>query len=89
MLPQAPATSGADRGGKHMSEDLTNDQIALLCRIGESDLAIVTEDKRPDLQWLLSAGYAEPAQGDPGSDFRLTAKAHEFLEKRGVGLNES
>ena len=72
-----------------MSEQLTDDQIALLCRIGESDLAAVTEDKKRDLEWLVSGGYAEPAVGDPGSAFRLTAKAHEFLEKRGVGLNEA
>jgi hypothetical protein len=28
-----------------MSEDLTVDQIALLCEIGESDLPKLTEDK--------------------------------------------
>jgi hypothetical protein len=84
-----PVLSSGKAGGEKMSEHLTDDQIALLCRIGESDLAIVPENKRRDLEWLLSAGYAEPTEGDPGSDFRLTAKAHEFLEKRGVGLNEA
>ena len=80
---------GPNVEGEKTSEQMTDDQIALLCKIGESDLVVVPENRRRDLQWLLSAGYAVPTQGDPGSGYRLTAKAHEFLEKRGVGLNEA
>ena len=69
--------------------DLTNDQIALLCKIGESDLADPTEDQKRVIEGLISAGYAEPTEGDPGSGFKLTAKATTFLSERGVGLNES
>ena len=72
-----------------MSEDLTVDQIALLCEIGESDLPKLTEDKKRDLEGLISRGYAEPTESHSGSAFRLTAKALAFLGERGAGLNEA
>ena len=72
-----------------MSEELTDDQIALLCEIGESDLPKLTEDKKRDLERLISGGYAEPAESHSGSAFRLTAKALTFLGERGAGLNEA
>ena len=72
-----------------MSEDLTDNQIALLCAIGEFDLSKLTEDKKRDLARLISEGYAEPTESHPGSAFRLTAKALAFLGERGVGLNEA
>ena len=72
-----------------MSEDLTNDQIALLCKIGEFDLSKLTEDKKRDLELLISGGYAEPTESHPGSAFKLTAKALAFLGERGAGLNEA
>ena len=37
-----------------MSEDLTDDQSALLCSIGEFDLSRLTEDKKRDLERLIS-----------------------------------
>ena len=69
--------------------ELTNDQIALLCKIGEADPTAVTEHTHRDLEWLISAGYVKPVKSRLGSDFSLTAKAVEFLEERGVGLNEA
>ena len=71
-----------------MSEDLTNDQIAVLCAVGEDDREHLTHDRKHDLEWLISAGYAEPEESTSGSGFKLTAKAIKFLGKRGVGLNE-
>ena len=72
-----------------MSEDLTNDQIRLLCDIGERDVPNLTEDKKRDLERLISWGNAERTESLPGRCFRLTAKAYEFLGERGVGLNEA
>jgi hypothetical protein len=72
-----------------MSEDLTDDQIALLCRIGEFGLPKLTEDKKRDLERLISGGYAEPTESHSGSAFGLTAKALAFLGERGAGLNEA
>ena len=72
-----------------MSEaDLTNDQIALLCDIGEADQAHVAKGKERDLERLLSGGYAERRENPMGGALRLTAKGLEFLGERGVGLNE-
>jgi hypothetical protein len=68
-----------------MAEDLTDDQIAVLCAIGESDMPDLAEGKERDLERLISAGYAEHS----GSAVRLTAKGLEFLGKRGAGLNEA
>jgi len=72
-----------------MSDDLTDDEISLLCAIGEANPLELTADKKRDLERLISGGYAEPAESRPGSTFRLTAKAIEFLGKRGAGLNEA
>jgi len=72
-----------------MSDDLTNDQIALLCEIGEHGMFKAIDDKGPDLQRLLSGGYVEPKDGGSGTVLQLTAKAIEFLGARGAGLNEA
>ena len=72
-----------------MSDDLTNDQIALLCEIGEHGLFKAMADDGRDLQRLLSGGYVEPREGHSGSALQLTAKAIEFLSVRGAGLNEA
>jgi hypothetical protein len=71
-----------------MPDDLTDDQISMLFDIGEANQAHLAHGKESDLEWLISAGYAERAESGLGSPFRLTAKALEFLGKRGVGLNE-
>jgi hypothetical protein len=72
-----------------MSDELTNDQIALLCEIGEHDLSKATGDKRRDLERLLSGGYAESMESHSGSVLQLTAKGNAFLGERGAGLNEA
>lgn len=71
-----------------MPEDLTDDQISMLFDIGEANQAHLAHGKHSDLEWLISAGYAERKENPMGGRFILTAKALEFLGKRGVGLNE-
>ena len=73
-----------------LSDDLTDSQIALLCDIGEFDQSKLTSDqKRRDLEQLISGGYVGPAENHARSAFMLTAKGIEFLGKRGAGLNEA
>jgi hypothetical protein len=72
-----------------MSDDLTNHQIALLCDIGEFTLPELTGDRKRDLERLISGGYVAPTESRARSGFMLTAKALEFLGKRGAGLNEA
>ena len=72
-----------------MPDELSNDQIALLCEIAEQDPTRTTGDKSRDLQRLLAEGYAEPMKGPSGSALQLTAKGSAFLGARGVGLNEA
>jgi hypothetical protein len=72
-----------------MSDNLTNDQIALLCEIGEHELLKVMDNKQRDLQRLLSGGYVEPKAGHSDSALQLTAKAVAFLGERGATLNEA
>ena len=72
-----------------MSDDLTNDQIALLCDIREFDPSKLTEDNKRDLAELIARGNVELTESHLGSAFRLTAKGVEFLGKRGAGLNEA
>ena len=72
-----------------MADELTDAQIALLCEIGELKLSGFTPDQQRDLDRLVSGGFLEPAEAGSKSSFTLTAKAMEFLSKRGVGLNEA
>jgi hypothetical protein len=72
-----------------MSKELTDSQIALLCDIGEYQLFKLNEDKKRNLELLISWGYAEPTTDHPNSPFKLTAKAIKFLGERGAGLNEA
>jgi hypothetical protein len=72
-----------------MSDDLTDDQIALLCDIGEFDTTKQTDSKKRDLDRLFSGGYVQTTQSQLGSAFKLTAKGADFLGKRGAGLNEA
>jgi hypothetical protein len=70
-----------------MPDDLTDDQIALLCEIGEFDPSKQTEDRRHDLARLIAGGYLEVAGSSP--PYKLTAKGNKFLGERGAGLNEA
>jgi hypothetical protein len=70
-----------------MTEDLTDHQIALLCDIGELDPKKQTEDKKRDLDRLVSEGYVRTTESHPA--FKLTAKGALFLGIRGAGLNEA
>jgi hypothetical protein len=70
-----------------VTDELRDDQIALLCDIGEFDPSKQAEDKKLDLEQLISRGYVEPTEGDPA--YKLTAKGTKFLGERGAGLNEA
>jgi hypothetical protein len=72
-----------------MPDELTADQISLLCEVGEFDLSTLRPDRKNDLEWLRSEGWIEPAHGHPASSFQLTRKGLDFLSKRGAGLNEA
>ena len=72
-----------------MSDDLSNDQIALLCDIEEQDFVNVEGKKKRDLEWLLAGGYVELASDRPNARLQLTAKGSTLLVERGVGLNEA
>jgi hypothetical protein len=72
-----------------MSDDLTDDEIALLCAIGETDPSKLIGNQTRDLERLISKGYLEPADSDPESTFKITKKGMEFLGERGAGLNEA
>jgi hypothetical protein len=72
-----------------MPDELTNDQIALLCEIGEMLPPELMSDRKRDLEQLVAGGYVRPAEGDAKSAFILTAKGIEFLGMRGAGLNEA
>ena len=63
----------------------TDAQVALLCDIGERDLAKLSQAERGDLEALRAEGFIEAAGG--GAGYKLTAKGMEFLGERGAGLN--
>jgi hypothetical protein len=70
-----------------MPDELTNDQIALLCDIGEYDLSKATDQRKRELQELIDRGYVLANDQTPGR-CKLSGKGVELLGERGAGLNE-
>jgi hypothetical protein len=76
---------------QRMVYEPTNQQISILCDIGQA----AGEDVRPkwasDIEQLVQEGFLERAPNEmaPSLRYRLTAKAEKFLSDRGVGLNEA
>jgi hypothetical protein len=77
----------AQSGVEAMPEELTDSETALLCDIGEYDIAKATDAQKRDLERLVSGGYVTPAQGRTA--FMPTAKGVAYLGERGAGLNEA
>jgi hypothetical protein len=78
---------GARNGGNTVTDDLRDEQIALLCDIGEYDPSKHAEDKGRDLERLIAGGYVERAGSRQA--YKLTAKGNKLLGERGAGLNEA
>jgi hypothetical protein len=74
-----------------MSEELSNNQISLLCDIGDNarPLTHLHDARKSDLEALVRQGYAELLHDQLASPYRLTAKGIAFLSERGAGLNEA
>jgi hypothetical protein len=70
-----------------MPDQLTSDQIALLCDIGEYELSKATDQRKRQLQELIDRGYVLADDQAPGR-YKLSGKGVEFLGERGAGLNE-
>ncbi len=82
-------SQAVDAKAAPMPEDgLSNEEISLLCDIGERRALDSTRTAAIDK--LRAKGYIEPAS-DPGQGavFHLTRKAQEFLLERGAGLDEA
>ena len=81
----APGTAD-DADGSSLSDD----DIAVLCDVGDSFPARAGAAKRQRLERLIAEGFVEPARSSKGpGKYQLTGKAQKFLAERGVGLNES
>jgi hypothetical protein len=80
-----------DLGADEMSDELSNNQISLLCDIGDKawPLPHGHDAMKSDLETLICQGYAELVHDHPASPYRLTAKGLAFLSERGAGLNEA
>ena len=72
-----------------MPDELTNSQIALLCDIGEYNVAKASEEQKRELARLVAEGYAKPSDSRPESPLKLTPKGAALLGERGAGLNEA
>jgi hypothetical protein len=69
---------------------LSDDDIALLCDIGDSFPAKLGAGKMRRLERLIAEGFVEPASAAKApAKYQLTAEAQKFLGERGVGLNEA
>ena len=72
-----------------MAEELNNDQIAMLCDIGEWDPSKLSTEQAKNLNRLRADGYLEDGEVRGKAALKLTPKAVEYLGQRGAGLNES
>jgi hypothetical protein len=63
---------------------LTDDQLSLLCDIGQASTTFA-ENKKHEIVHLLVRGFIER----DGSQFRVTRLGEKALAGRGVGLNEA
>jgi hypothetical protein len=63
---------------------LTDDQLSLLCDIGQASTTFA-ENKKHEIVHLLVRGFIER----DGSQFRVTRLGEKALADRGVGLNEA
>jgi hypothetical protein len=69
---------------------LSDNDIALLCDVGDSFPATLDAKKMHRLERLIAEGFVARAGADKGREkYQLTAKAQKFLGERGVGLNEA
>jgi hypothetical protein len=79
---------------QHHNDNLSDDDVALLCDIGGAGPPKLGNVKAMRLERLIAAGFVErvPAQ-EQGADapprYRLTEKASAALTARGAGLNEA
>lgn len=55
-----------------MSDEPTDNQIALLCDIGEHDLLKASEQQKREMDRLIATGYVEPVDDDTVCPVRLT-----------------
>jgi hypothetical protein len=70
--------------------ELNDDEISLLCDVGDTFPATLTAAKQARLESLIARGFIETAPADKApSKYQLTAKANKILTARGVGLNEA
>ena len=70
--------------------ELNDDEISLLCDVGDTFPVTLTAAKQARLESLIARGFVEVAPADKApSKYQLTAKANKILTARGVGLNEA
>lgn len=82
-----PANDNSNAG-----ENLSGDDIALLCDIGTYAPEENALEKRARVARLIAEGYVTCSHADMaavGAKFALSRKGERVLEERGAGLNEA
>jgi hypothetical protein len=72
-----------------MADELSDSHISLLCDIAQANPYEASQDKMPDVAYLVQAGYVRKGDGEEGATLVLTEKASTFLSARGATLNEA
>jgi len=73
-------------------DDLDNDDVALLCDIGEYSHDTAKPGERDRIARLMARDYITCSHADMaalGATFMLTGKAQDMLSARGASLNEA
>jgi len=73
-------------------DDLTADDIALMCDIGEFAYGQAKPERQSRVAALMARDYVACSHGDlaaAGATFTLTRKGHDTLSARGASLNEA
>jgi len=66
---------------------ITDQEIALLCDVLEGQGASLNADKGKILDQLIAKGFVVATDQESPAKYKLTGKAKQLLEERGVGLS--
>jgi hypothetical protein len=78
---------GPEEPAEDQGSPITDQEISILCDILERSDANLTAEKRRLLDQLIVKGFVEPANQEGPARYKLTGRARQLLEARGVGLS--
>jgi hypothetical protein len=87
LLPMKSTCGYETLKSSAMADDLSDEEIALLCDVLEGHGANLNADKTKILDQLIAKGFVVATDQESPEEYKLTSKAQQLLAERGVGLS--